>query len=82
MTAEALHPRATQVVDESDAILLVLGARDPAGSLSRLIEEEVRKRKVNGRCRGYVQHKIGTLRTSPTYAPPSDHRHRTGRRTA
>jgi hypothetical protein len=55
-TAEALHPRATQVTDESE-VDVVLCAWIPAGSLSRSTDEvvEVRKGIVEGGCRGCAQ---------------------------
>ena len=33
------------MVEESDVVLLVLDARDPEGCRSRLLEEEVRRRR-------------------------------------
>ena len=48
-----------KVVDEADVILLVLDARDPAGRRSRLEEEEVRRREVEGKRLVFVLNKIG-----------------------
>jgi len=48
-----------KVVDESDVILLVLDARDPAGCRSRLVEEEVRRREAEGKRLVFVLNKIG-----------------------
>lgn len=50
----ALH----KVVDEADVVLLVLDARDPAGCRSRLVEEEVRRREVEGKRLVFVLNKI------------------------
>ena len=49
-----------KVVDESDVVLLVLDARDPAGCRSRLVEEEVRRREAEGKRLVFVLNKIGT----------------------
>ena len=48
-----------KVVDESDVVLLVLDARDPAGCRSRLVEEEVRRREAEGKRLVFVLNKIG-----------------------
>ena len=48
-----------KVVDDSDVILLVLDARDPAGCRSRLVEEEVRRREAEGKRLVFVLNKIG-----------------------
>ena len=48
-----------KVVDESDVVLLVLDARDPAGCRSRLVEEEVRRREADGKRLVFVLNKIG-----------------------
>ncbi|KAF8264403.1 P-loop containing nucleoside triphosphate hydrolase protein [Lactarius quietus] len=50
----ALH----RVIDESDIVLLVLDARDPAGCRSRLVEEEVRRREGDGKRLVFVLNKI------------------------
>jgi nuclear GTP-binding protein len=55
-----------KVVDESDVVLLVLDARDPAGCRSRLVEEEVRRREAEGKRLVFVLNKIGTC-VSPQY---------------
>jgi nuclear GTP-binding protein len=51
----ALH----KVIDESDIIILVLDARDPEGCRSRLVEEEVRRREMEGKKLVFVLNKIG-----------------------
>lgn len=51
----ALH----KVVDESDIVILVLDARDPESCRSRLVEEEVRRREVEGKKLVFVLNKIG-----------------------
>jgi nuclear GTP-binding protein len=48
-----------KVVDESDVVLLVLDARDPAGCRSRLVEEEVRRHEAEGKRLVFVLNKIG-----------------------
>ena len=48
-----------KVDDEADVILLVLNARDPAGCRSRLVEEEVRRRKAEGKRLVSVLNEIG-----------------------
>jgi hypothetical protein len=52
--------RLDKVVDESDVVLLVLDARDPAQCRSQLIEEEVRRREAEGKRLVFVLNKIGT----------------------
>lgn len=47
-----------KVVDEADVVLLVFDARDPAGCRSRLVEEEVRRREVEGKWLAFVLNKI------------------------
>ncbi|KAJ3575323.1 hypothetical protein NP233_g1179 [Leucocoprinus birnbaumii] len=51
---KALH----KVIDESDIIILVLDARDPEGCRSKLVEEEVRRREVEGKKLVFVLNKI------------------------
>jgi nuclear GTP-binding protein len=53
----ALH----KVIDESDIIILVLDARDPEGCRSRLVEEEVRRREMEGKKLVFVLNKIGVF---------------------
>ena len=48
-----------EVVDEANAILLVLDAGDPAGCRSRLVEEQVRRREAEGKRLFFVLNKIG-----------------------
>jgi nuclear GTP-binding protein len=50
-----------KVVDESDVVILVLDARDPAGCRSRLVEEEVRRREYEGKKLVFVLNKIGEV---------------------
>lgn len=47
------------VIDQSDIIILVLDARDPEGCRSRLVEEEVRRREMEGKKLVFVLNKIG-----------------------
>ena len=47
------------VVDQSDIILVVLDARDPEGCRSRLVEEQVRRRELEGKKLVSVLNKIG-----------------------
>ncbi|KAF5350010.1 hypothetical protein D9756_009114 [Leucocoprinus leucothites] len=51
---KALH----KVIDESDIVILVLDARDPEGCRSKLVEEEVRRREVEGKKLVFVLNKI------------------------
>lgn len=48
-----------KVIDQSDIIILVLDARDPEGCRSRLVEEEVRRREMEGKKLVFVLNKIG-----------------------
>jgi len=48
-----------KVIDESNIIILVLDARDPEGCRSRLVEEEVRRRIIEGKRLVFVLNKIG-----------------------
>jgi len=52
------------IVDETGVIVLVLDARDPAGCPSRLVEEEVRRREVEGKRLVFVLNKIGAQAAS------------------
>jgi nuclear GTP-binding protein len=49
-----------KVIDESDIIILVLDARDPEGCRSRIVEEEVRRREIEGKKLVFVLNKVGT----------------------
>jgi nuclear GTP-binding protein len=49
-----------KVIDDSDIIILVLDARDPDGCRSRIVEEEVRRREVEGKKLVFVLNKVGT----------------------
>ncbi|KAF8882975.1 hypothetical protein BD779DRAFT_1647825 [Infundibulicybe gibba] len=50
-----------KVIDESDIIVLVLDARDPEGCRSRLVEEEVRRREMEGKKLVFVLNKIDLI---------------------
>ncbi|KAF8876800.1 hypothetical protein CPB84DRAFT_382967 [Gymnopilus junonius] len=50
-----------KVVDESDIVILVLDARDPEGTRSRLVEEEVRRRESEGKKLVFVLNKIDLI---------------------
>ena len=50
-----------KVIDDSDIIILVLDARDPEGCRSRLVEEEVRRREMEGKKLVFVLNKIGVI---------------------
>lgn len=50
-----------KVIDESDIIILVLDARDPEGCRSRLVEEEVRRREMEGKKLVFVLNKIDLI---------------------
>lgn len=49
-----------KVVEQSDVIIMVLDARDPEGTRSRLVEDEVRRRESDGKRLVFVLNKIGT----------------------
>jgi hypothetical protein len=51
-----------KVVDESNVLLLILNARDPAGSHSWLVEEELCRREAKRKRLVFVLNKIGTVR--------------------
>ena len=55
-----------KVIDESDIIILVLDARDPEGCRSRLVEEEVRRREMEGKKLVFVLNKIGVYWIVPS----------------
>lgn len=48
-----------KVIEESDVVILVLDARDPEGTRSRLVEEEVRRRESEGKRLVFVLNKVG-----------------------
>ena len=54
-------PTLHKVIDESDIVVLVLDARDPEGTRSRLVEEEVRRREAEGKKLVFVMTKIGNV---------------------
>ncbi|KAK2464983.1 hypothetical protein APHAL10511_003059 [Amanita phalloides] len=47
-----------KVIDQSNIVILVLDARDPEGTRSRLVEEEVRRREGEGKKLVFVMTKI------------------------
>jgi hypothetical protein len=49
-----------KVIERSDVIIQVLDSRDPEGTRSRWVEEEVRKREMDGKKLLAVMNKIGT----------------------
>jgi nuclear GTP-binding protein len=51
-----------KVIDRSDVIVQVLDARDPEGTRSRWVEEEVRKKESEGKRLMGVVNKIGEFR--------------------
>jgi len=48
-----------KVIEESDIIIQVLDSRDPEGCRSRLVEEEVRRRVIEGKRLVFVMNKVG-----------------------
>jgi len=48
-----------KVIERSDVIIQVLDSRDPEGTRSRWVEEEVRKRDMDGKKLLAVMNKIG-----------------------
>lgn len=52
-----------KVIDRSDVVIQVLDARDPEGTRSKWVEDEVRKREADGKRLIGVVNKIGELRT-------------------
>ncbi|KAG5634932.1 hypothetical protein H0H81_000298 [Sphagnurus paluster] len=50
-----------KVIDQSDIIILVLDARDPEGCRSRLVEEEVRRREMEGKKLVFVLNKVDLI---------------------
>jgi len=48
-----------KVIEESDIIVQVLDSRDPEGCRSKLVEEEVRRRVIEGKRLVFVMNKIG-----------------------
>lgn len=62
-----------KVIDQSDIVILVLDARDPEGCRSRLVEEEVRRREVEGKKLVFVLNKIGLVVHIPLFQPADIH---------
>jgi nuclear GTP-binding protein len=52
-----------KVIDRSDVIIQVLDARDPEGTRSRWVEDEVRKREADGKRLIGIVNKIGMSRS-------------------
>jgi nuclear GTP-binding protein len=60
-SARAFTRELKKVIERSDVILQVLDARDPEGTRSRWVEEEVRKKEGEGKRLIGVVNKIGAL---------------------
>lgn len=58
-SSKAFMRELRKVVERSDVIIQVLDARDPEGTRSRWVEEEVRKRESQGKKLLAVVNKIG-----------------------
>ncbi len=58
-SARAFTRELKKVIERSDVILQVLDARDPEGTRSRWVEDEVRKREGDGKKLIGVVNKIG-----------------------
>jgi nuclear GTP-binding protein len=56
-----------KVVDESNIVLLILNARDPAECRGQLVEEESWKREAEGKRLVFVLNKIGTCASQYTH---------------
>jgi nuclear GTP-binding protein len=50
-----------KVIDRSDVIIQVLDARDPQGTRSKWVEDEVRKREADGKRLIGIVNKIGAF---------------------
>lgn len=59
-SSKAFMRELRKVVERSDVVIQVLDARDPEGTRSRWVEEEVRKRESQGKKLLAVVNKIGT----------------------
>lgn len=57
-----------KVIEESDVVVLVLDARDPEGTRSRLVEEEVRRREADGKRLVFVLNKVDLVPQSNAQA--------------
>lgn len=60
-SAKAFMRELRKVIERSDVIIQVLDARDPEGTRSRWVEDEVRKREGQGKKLLAVMNKIGML---------------------
>lgn len=58
-SSKAFMRELRKVIERSDVIIQVLDARDPEGTRSRWVEEEVRKRDIEGKKLLAVMNKIG-----------------------
>ena len=50
-----------KVIEQSDVVILVLDARDPEGCRSKLVEDEVRRREIEGKKLVFALNKIGVV---------------------
>ena len=60
-SSKAFMRELRKVIERSDVIIQVLDSRDPEGTRSRWVEEEVRKRDMEGKKLLAVMNKIGKL---------------------
>ena len=58
-SSKAFMRELRKVIERSDVVIQVLDARDPEGTRSRWVEEEVRKREAQGKKLLGVVNKIG-----------------------
>ena len=58
-SSKAFMRELRKVIERSDVIIQVLDARDPEGTRSRWVEDEVRKRDMEGKKLLAVMNKIG-----------------------
>jgi nuclear GTP-binding protein len=58
-SSKAFMRELRKVIERSDVIIQVLDSRDPEGTRSRWVEEEVRKRDLDGKKLLAVMNKIG-----------------------
>jgi nuclear GTP-binding protein len=63
-SSKAFMRELRKVIERSDVIIQVLDARDPEGTRSRWVEEEVRKRESQGKKLLGVVNKIGAFALS------------------
>lgn len=64
-SSKAFMRELRKVIERSDVIIQVLDARDPEGTRSRWVEEEVRKRDIEGKKLLAVMNKIGKCPPTP-----------------